>query len=74
MPKARAGPRSPLLACCSCREEEVGVSTAGIPTPTLAVPRAGALILQHMVVLGHGIDLSWQVPIPRAALLSAGAV
>lgn len=53
MPKARAGPCSPLLACCSCRKEEVGVSTAGIPTPTLAVPRADALILQHMAVLGQ---------------------
>lgn len=53
MPKARAGPCSPLLACCSCREEEVGVSTAGIPTPTPAVPGAGALILQHMAVLGQ---------------------
>lgn len=53
VPKARAGPCSPLLACCSCRKEEVGVSTAGIPTPTLAVSRADALILQHMAVLGQ---------------------
>lgn len=50
MPKARAGPHWPLAACCSspaCGEEQVGVSTAGIPTPTLAAPGAGALVLWH---------------------------